>query len=246
MLKNKNAIITGARSGIGRATVEVFAKNGANIWACARKYDEKFEKEMKSLAEQNDVEIWPVFFDITNEGEIKAAVQKIYRMRKHIDILVNVAGIVESSTSFAMTSLEKMRQVFEVNFWGVTVLTQYVARLMMRANTGNIIQISSVAGIDGEPAQYEYASSKAAINGSVRQMARELWNYGIRVNSVAPGIVQTSMGGKIEGTLKESVLSKVIMKREGSPEEIANVIAFLASDLSSYITGQIIRVDGGM
>lgn len=246
MLKNKNAIVTGARGGIGRATVEVFARNGANIWACARKYDEKFNSDMESLAKQYHVEIWPLFFDITNEGEIKAAVQKIHRMRKPIDVLVNVAGIVESSTSFAMTGLEKMRQVFEVNFWGVTVLTQYVTRLMMRANAGSIVQISSIAGIDGDPAQYEYASSKAAINGAVRQMARELWNYGIRVNAVAPGIVQTSMGRKIEDTLKESVLNKVIMKREGRPEEIANVIAFLASDLSSYMTGQIIRVDGGM
>lgn len=246
MLQNKNAIITGARRGIGRATVEVFAKNGSNVWACARKYDEQFELDMKGLADKYHVEIWPVYFDLGNEEEIKNAVHTIHRMKKQIDILVNIAGIVEQSTLFTMTNIEKMKQVFDVNFWGVTILTQYVARLMMRAKSGNIIQISSVAGIEGEPAQYEYASSKAAINGAVRQMARELWGYGIRVNAVAPGIVKTTMGDKIEEELRETVLNRVIMKREGKPEEIANVIAFLASDASSYMTGQIIRVDGGM
>lgn len=246
MLNNKNIIITGARRGIGRTTVEVFASNGANIWACARKPDEIFEKDMAELSNKYGVEIWPVYFDTTNEEQIKAAIISVKKEKKKIDSLINVAGVVEDSTSFTMTSLEKMRRVFEVNYFGLTLLTQYVSRLMIRQNSGSIINISSIAGIDGTPAQYEYASSKAAVIGGVRQLARELAPHNIRVNAVAPGIVDTDMSGHIDPELKKTVLNTVMMKRVASPEEISNVCMFLASDLSTYMTGQVIRVDGGM
>ena len=145
-----------------------------------------------------------------------------------------------------MTSIEKMRHVFEVNFFGQTLLTQYLSRLMIRQKEGSIVNIASVAGIDGQPAQYEYVGSKAAVIGGVRQLARELGTYNIRVNAVAPGIVDTDMGAQIEEGLKRDILRNVIMGRVGRPEEIAEVIAFLSSSLSSYMTGQVIRVDGGM
>lgn len=246
MLRGKNIIITGARRGIGRATVEVFARNGANIWACARQKDEVFEKDMLSVSEKFGVSIWPIYFDMTSKEQIQTAVQIIKKSRLSVDSLVNVAGIAEESTAFTMTSIEKMQSVFNVNFWGVTLLTQYISRLMMRQKKGNIVQVSSVAGLDGTPAQYEYAASKAAVLGGVKQLARELAPYHIRVNAVAPGIVETSMGAQIEDELLQKTLSKVIMGRKAVPEEVANVITFLASDLSSYMTGQIIRVDGGM
>ena len=246
MLENKNIIITGARRGIGRTTVEVFASNGAHIWACARKPDELFEKDMAELSDKYCVGIWPVYFDITDEEQIKSAISSLKRTKKQIASLVNIAGVVEDSTSFTMTSLDKMRKVFEVNYFGLTLLTQYVSRLMIRQNGGSIINVSSIAGIDGTPAQYEYASSKAAVIGGVRQLARELAPYNIRVNSVAPGIVDTDMGGAIDQELKKTVLTTVMMKRVARPEEISNVCMFLASDLSSYMTGQVIRVDGGM
>jgi 3-oxoacyl-[acyl-carrier protein] reductase len=246
MLEGKNAIITGSRRGIGRATVEVFAAHGANIWACARKQDEAFEADMKVLAEEFGVSIWPVYFDVTNDMEIKAAVQQIFRQKKRIDALVNAAGIADESSSFQMTSLEKMRHVMDVNFFSVSLVTQYVSRLMTRQNAGSIVNIASVAGIDGVPAQYEYAASKAAIIGATRKLARELSPYHIRVNCIAPGIIDTDMGDQIDNALKQEILSKVIMNRVGRPEEVANVIAFAASDLASYMTGQIIRVDGGM
>ncbi len=246
ILKNKNAIITGARRGIGRAAVETFAAQGANVWACARAQDDAFETDMKSLADRYGVEIWPVYFDVTDEAQVKQAVQMIRRQKKDVDILVSVAGIVGDKTSFPMSAMENIRQVFETNYFAVTLLTQYVVRLMIRQNKGSIVYISSIAGLDGTPAQYAYASSKAALIGSMKNLAREVAPDNIRVNAIAPGMIATDMGGQIETTLRDEMLSKVILKRMGKPEEVANAIAFLASDMSSYITGQVIRVDGGI
>lgn len=246
MLKEKNAIITGARRGIGRATVEVFASLGANVWACARKQDDDFEEDMRHIAEKYSVSVWPVYFDVTEEMQIKQAVQLIRKHEVSVDILVNMAGIVEESTTFQMTSIDKMKHLFDTNFFGMTLLTQYISRLMVRQNGGSIVNIASIAGVDGEPAQYEYAASKAAIIGATKYLARELVSNHIRVNAVAPGMIETDMGAKIEENLREYILNKVIMKRMGKPSEIANVVAFLASDYASYMTGQVIRVDGGM
>ena len=246
LLDNKNAIITGARRGIGRSTVEVFASQGANVWACARKPDEAFESDMSALSNKYGVKIWPVYFDVTNETEMKEAVQIIRKQKESVDILVNVAGIADDSTSFQMTSIEKMKKVMDVNFFSVSLLSQYVSRLMTRQNSGSIVNIASIAGIDGTPAQYEYASSKAAIIGATKNLARELAPHNIRVNAIAPGMIETDMGAQIDDDLKNAVLSKVIMNRMGRPEEIARVVAFVASDMASYMTGQIIRVDGGM
>ena len=145
-----------------------------------------------------------------------------------------------------MTSIDKVKRVFDVNFFGATILTQYIARLMMRQNSGSIVNVASIAGIDGTPAQYEYAASKAAMIGGTKNLAREFAASNVRVNAVAPGMIDTEMGAQIGTELKEQMLSKIIMNRMGKPEEIANVIAFLASDLSSFMTGQVVRVDGGI
>ena len=246
ILQGKNAIITGARRGIGRATVEAFASQGANVWACARKADPAFEMDMKAVADKYGVSVWPVYFDVTNETEMKTVVNSIRKLKISIDILVNVAGIADDSTSFQMTSLEKIKHVMAVNFFAVSLLTQYISRLMARQRFGSIINIASIAGLDGAPAQYEYAASKGAIISGTKNLARELASYNVRVNAVAPGMIATDMGSQIDEELKKNILSKVIMNRLGKPEEVADVIAFLASDLSRYMTGQIIRVDGGM
>ena len=246
VLKNKNAIITGAAGGIGRATVECFAANGANIWACELKPFGNFEEEMASIAEKNGVWIEPIYFDVTDEEKVKEAVKQIRQKKVSVDILANIAGIVAPSTSFPMTEMAKIKKVFEVNFFALTLLTQYISRLMLRQNNGSIINISSIAGIDGDPAQYEYAASKAAVIGGTKKLARELAPNNIRVNAIAPGMIQTEMGAHIEDELREEILNKVMMKRMGRPEEIANAIVFLASDMASYITGQVIRVDGGI
>lgn len=246
MLKGKNAVITGARRGIGRATVEVFAKNGANVWACARSQNEAFQADMTELSNMYGVEIWPVYFDVTDEMEVKKAIQTIRSQKKDVDILANIVGIVGDKTSFPMSSMENMHTVLDVNFFSVTLLTQYVARLMVRQKKGSIIYVSSIAGLDGTPSQYAYAASKAALVGAMKNLAREVAANNIRVNAVAPGMISTDMGAEIEESLRKEMLSRVIMKRMGNPEEVANAIAFLGSDLSSYMTAQVIRVDGGV
>ncbi|RKJ54160.1 SDR family oxidoreductase [bacterium 1XD42-1] len=246
MLKGKNAVITGARRGIGRATVEVFAQNGANIWACARKKDTDFEKEIDELAKYYNVWIEPVYFDFMNGEEIKQGVKQIQAKKQSVCILVNNAGMVANSTSFSMMSMKKLQDVFTVNFFSQMLLTQYISRLMMRQKTGAIVNLASVAALDGEPAQLEYVSSKAALIGATKNLAVELGKYGIRVNAVAPGIIDTDMGNEIQSELMNRILSNTVMKRKGLVQEIANVIAFLASDQASFITGQILRVDGGL
>lgn len=246
ILENKSTIITGANRGIGAATVAVFAEHGANIWACSRKKDLDHEKNLALIAEKNGVEIWPVYFDLCDEKEMAQAVNDIRRQKIPVDVLVNVAGIADESTSFTMTKLEKMKHVMEINFFATTLMTQYVLRLMTRQQKGCVVNVASIAGIDGTPAQYEYAASKAALIGGVRNLAREMARYNIRVNAVAPGMVQTDMGAQISDTLKSEILDKTIMKRMGEPAEIAGAIAFLASDMASFMTGQVIRVDGGM
>ncbi len=246
ILQNKNAIITGAGGGIGKATVECFAANGANVWACKLRPSDSFESEMAEIAHIFGVWIEPLYFDLADEAQVKDAVKQIRSRKCPIDVLVNNAGIVAPSTSFPMTDMDKIKSVFEVNFFALTLITQYVSRLMMRQNSGSIVNIASIAGIDGEPAQYEYAASKAAVIGGTKKLARELAPNNIRVNAIAPGMIQTEMGAHIEGELRDEILSKVMMKRMGRPEEIANAIAFVASDMASYMTGQVIRVDGGI
>ena len=248
MLKNKNAIITGARRGIGRATVEVFASHGASIWACARTQDDAFEVDMRSVSEKYGVSIWPVYFDVTDATQVKQAVQTIRKQKQPIDTLVNVAGIsgIGDASTFSMTSMEKMKQVMDVNLFSVVLLTQYVSRLMAKQNGGSIINLASISGMDSTSAQFEYAASKGAIIAGTRNLARQLASCKIRVNAVAPGLIETDMTAAFDKASKDALLSNVIMGRMGTADEIAEVIAFLASDLSSYMTGQVIRVDGGM
>lgn len=246
MLRGKNAIITGARRGIGKSMATAFAQNGANIWACLRCPDEAFEAWSMQLAAENDVWIQPVYFDLAKPEEISKAVKSIMVDKQPVDILVNNAAMVADSTSFVMTSMAKIKEVFEVNFFAQMQLTQLVARLMMRKNKGSIINIASIAGIDGNPAQLEYVACKAAMIGATKKLAFELGNNNLRVNAIAPGVIDTEMGHEVEDTLMAETLEKTVMKRLGTPEEVAGAALFLASDLSSYITGQILRVDGGM
>ena len=245
MLRGKNAIITGARSGIGLATLQLFAKNGCNCWAVIHRDDEDFLKKIHQLEEECNVWIKPVHMELDNSDSIKAGIKEIVKEKLSIDILVNAAGIVSQNRLFSMTKMEDIRKVMEVNFFSAIELTQLVCRSMMRQRSGSIINIASIAAWGEDTSQMEYAASKAALVIATKKLARELGSAGIRVNAVAPGLTQTKMLDVLEEDAEAQIKKGLGMHRFGTPEEIAEVCLFLASDKSSYVTGETIKVDGG-
>lgn len=246
LLKGKTAVITGSNRGIGKATLERFAMHGANVFAHARKETEEFKDVCKKTSEKYNVSIVPLYFDVADEDAVKEGIKEIAKTVKYIDILVNNVGVVNNVKLFQMMNIQEIREQFEVNFFSHLLITQLISRFMIRRRKGSIINISSCAGIDGNTGMLDYVSSKAAIIGATKRLAIELGAYNIRVNSVAPGLTETEMGNKMDEKLLEDMLRKLVIKRKAKPEEIADAIVFFASDMSSFITGQVMRVDGGM
>ena len=246
ILAGRNAVVTGANRGIGAAILADFAAQGANVWACARRAEPSFLEACARLAQEHDVWIEPVIFDLAEEDGIKAGVQQIRAGKKPVDILVNNAGVVPENRLFLMADPAEMQRVFSVNFFAAMQLTRRVAKLMIRQKSGAIVNVCSIAALDGEPAQMEYVASKAALVGATRKLASELGAYGIRVNGIAPGPTQTDMLAAMEEGLRDRMEAATLLKRLAEPQEIASVVSFLASDMASYMTGQILRVDGGM
>ena len=246
LLKGKTAVVTGCNRGIGKAILDVFANNGANIWACTRQPDDKFSEYVTSLSKKTGVEINQVYFDFTQIDQIKTGVKTILSKKTAVDVIVNNAGVIFTSL-FQMTSIDKMKEIFNINYFSQMLFTQILVRSMIRQGSGAIVNISSSAAIEGNEGRTAYAASKAAIIASTKVMAKELASNNIRVNAIAPGLTETDM--MIESTPEEAIydtLQRTCLKRVGRPEEIANVVLFLSSDLSSYMTGQVLRVDGGM
>lgn len=246
LLKGKTAVLTGCNRGIGKAILEVFAKNGANIWACIRLMNDDFVDYTAKVAEKSRVTITPVFFDLADEGQVKEGIKTIRSAKQPVDILVNNAG-VNFTSLFQMTPVNKMKEVFEINYFSQMLLTQSITKIMTRQKCGRIVNISSSAAIEGNEGRTAYASSKAAMIASTKVMAKELAIYNISVNAIAPGLTETDMmQGSTPKEALEYTLQRISMKRVGKPEEIANVALFLSSELSTYMTGQVLRVDGGM
>lgn len=245
LLEGKYAIVTGCARGIGNSIVEILAENGANIWACARKQSEEFETKLLNLSSIYQVEIKPVYFDLADKDQMKIAIKSIMSEKKNVDILVNNAGITYNAL-FQMSTVDKINEVFDVNFISPFLFTQYVVKLMLKNKSGSIINISSSAALDGNSGRAVYGASKAALLCATKSLAAELGDQGIRANVIAPGITRTDMlSSMTEEVINETVMN-TDMKRAGEPTDIANTVLFLASDLSSYITGQVLRVDGGM
>ena len=246
LLKNKTAVVTGCNRGIGKSILEVFAENGAKVFACIRSIDDKFLKNIEQLKKRFQVEIIPIEFDFRNEEQLKNAAKKIIENSNSIDILINNAGAIQTSL-FQMTSLKDIKEIFEINFFAQTMFTQFIIKSMIKKKGGSIIYISSSSATDGNIGRNAYASSKAAINSQAKVLSKELGVHNIRVNTIAPGLTDTDMMSKnTPKNIQENVISNTSLKRIGKPEEIANTALFLSSEMSNYITGQIIRVDGGM
>ncbi|OUQ17491.1 SDR family NAD(P)-dependent oxidoreductase [Lachnoclostridium sp. An138] len=244
MLTGKNVLITGSNRGIGKAFVEAFAKRQCNIWACARKHSEEFETQMAEIASQNGVWIRPVYFELTDSEEMKAAIKQVLKSGENIDVLINNAGIAHGGL-FSMTRMQTIREVFDINVFAPMELAQLVLRKMMRQKSGSIINMSSVAALNVRAGNSAYGTSKAAVKAWTAVLGAETAQYGIRVNAIAPSLTDTDMGRTVQENAGENRLLPSAMGRMAKAEEIANVAVFLASDEASFVNGETIVVNGG-
>ena len=247
LLKNKNAVVTGCNRGIGKKILKIFSDNGANIFACSRTINDDFKTYCKNLETKNKTKIIPINLDLDNENKIKEAASLITSDIKCIDILVNNAATIQTSL-FQMTTQKDLKKIFQVNLFSQILFTQYILKSMVKnKNGGSIIFVSSTAALDNNIGRGVYASSKAALISQSKVLSKELGKKNIRVNSIAPGITETEMlNQNTPEKLINNIKENTSLNRIAKPEEIANAILFLASDLSAYVTGQTLRVDGGM
>lgn len=244
LLGDKHVVITGANRGIGKAMLEEFARNGANIFAHSRKETEEFIRTIEEISKKYSVKIYPIYFDLTDYEAMKEAVKQIRSYKVPIDALINNAGVMQNSL-FNMTTKDDLHQQFEVNFFSMFIFTQYIVKLMMREKSGSIINMSSIAAFDGYAGQSAYGATKAAVAAMTKSLATELGEYNIRVNAIAPGVIKTDLIDIMSDEVIDKNKNNTVLQRLGHPSEIANTAVFLASEKSSYLTGQIIRVDGG-
>lgn len=243
LLKDKIALITGATRGIGLCTARRYCEEGAKVFLNGR--DEiKLASVIDELkAKGYDAE--PLVFDVSDPDQVKDAFRALLKKTKKLDILVNNAGILDDAL-IGMVSVEQVHNTFAVNTFSTIYLSQYASRLMQRSGGGSIINLASIIGTNGNAGQAVYGGSKSAVIGITKSLAKELAGNQIRVNAIAPGFIETDMACSIPTEKFQERMDSIAMNRIGQPEDIANTAVFLGSDLSSYVTGQVIGVDGGM
>lgn len=244
LLKDKNVIITGATRGIGRGIAVTFAKQGANV---AFTYSSSVDAANTLEKELNDLGIKAKGFQF-NAAEFDASQEFVANVVKEfgsVDVLINNAGITKDNLLMRMTE-EDFDKVIDINLKSVFNLTKAVIRPMMKQRNGSIINMSSIVGVKGNAGQANYAASKSGILGFTKSVALELGSRNIRCNAIAPGFIETEMTAKLDENTVEGWRKAIPLKRGGTPEDIANTCVFFASDMSAYITGQTLNVDGGM
>lgn len=244
MLQGKIALVTGSSRGIGRAIALELAKQGANIavnYAGSEDKAEEVVQEIKALG----VEAIKIKANVANEDDVKAMVKEVTKTFGALHILVNNAGITRDNLLMRM-KVEDFDDVIETNLKGAFLCTKTVTRQMMKQKEGRIINIASIVGVSGNPGQANYVAAKAGMIGLTKSTAKELASRNILVNAIAPGFITTDMTDILTEEQKEAMLATIPLEKLGEPEDIANVVTFLASDKSKYITGQTIHVDGGM
>lgn len=244
MLKDKVAIVTGGTRGIGRAIALKLADKGANIVINYRNSDKEAE-ELKAILEEKGVKVLTVKCDISNFEDSKNLMNKCKEVFGKIDILVNNAGITKDTLIMRMKE-EDFNSVIDVNLKGTFNCAKHASAIMLKQRFGKIINMTSVVGIAGNAGQVNYSASKAGVIGLTKSLAKELGSRGITVNAVAPGFINTDMTASLSEKVKEEASKNIPLKRLGDPEDVANLVGFLASDAANYITGQVINVDGGM
>lgn len=243
MLKGKSALITGASRGIGAAIARKFASEGAKLIISAT--NEELLSKMKKELDDSGCDVEMMKCDVSDSASFKSLVQFALDTFGTVDILVNNAGIKRDKLIMAMTE-DDWDAVINVNLKGTFNGIKSVTRTMLKAKSGCIINITSIVGLSGNAGQANYASSKAGIIGLTKSAAKELASRNIRVNAIAPGFIETEMTESVKEDAKEKFLKNVPLIRAGTGEDVANLAAFLASDSSNYITGQVINVDGGL
>ncbi len=245
LIEGKNVVVTGTAKGMGRQMIETFAENGANVIAHARTETEEHRMLCKELEEKNNVQVIPLYFDMRDTGAMKDAIKTIRETKLPIDGLVNNAGITYNSL-FQMTNMEELRNQMEVNFFAPFLFTQYISKIMVRNKKGSIVSVSSSAALDGNSGKAAYGASKAALLTMTMCISEELAATGIRANVICPGVTATDMLSTMPDYIMDIQKEATFLKKVGTPADIANTALYLLSDYSSYITGQVIRVDGGV
>lgn len=241
ILEGKVCLVTGANRGIGAAIAKMFAEEGATVYANARKSDSIKEEDFKNCKGK----VIPLYFDIRDVTSYNSAFSRIWKEQGRLDVLVNNAGIAEDAY-IGMIKRNSVSDVFETNVLAPIDMIQYAAKFMKKNRSGSIINLSSVVGLYGNEGQTAYSASKGAIISLTKSVAKELAQFNIRVNAIAPGMIDTDMLQAVGDAAKEKYLANIRMGRWGTPSDIAGVCVMLASGYTEYITGQVIEVSGGL
>ncbi|EKP0309278.1 SDR family oxidoreductase [Aeromonas veronii] len=244
LLQGKRVLITGAGRGIGLAIARQFAAQGAELWLNGRD-EEAITRMAEGLGVEFGVPCMPLCFDVADPQAVKHAFQQLFGQTRQLDVLVNNAGVLDDAL-LGMVQQQQIERTFATNSYSTLYCSQYAARLMQRSGGGSIINMASIIGRVGNAGQAVYAGSKAAVIGITQSLAKELAASQIRVNAIAPGFIDTDMARSLPPAKFDERVASIAMGRIGTPDEVASVALFLASDLSRYVTGQVIGVDGGM